>query len=951
MLNAGTQIGPYAIVAPIGSGGMGDVYKAEDTRLGRTVALKFLSQELRNDKLALERFEREARAVSSLNHPGVCVLHDIGEFEGHRFLVMELLEGQTLRERIGGRPLPNDVLLDLAIQIADALEAAHSRGIVHRDLKTTNIFVTSRGQAKILDFGLAKQSAGRGVGTFASATASSDVTSDHLLTSPGATLGTVSYMSPEQARGEELDARSDLFSFGCILYEMATGVTPFTGATTAVIFDMILNRMPTAPSELNPNLPPKLEEIIGKAIEKDRDLRYQTAAEMRGDLKRLKRDTDSSRIAPAATTSQRIASVPAGAAQSSSGGFSRTPSAQIPAASPGQIAEAHAEEHSLFWRIFRDPRWYWRRLAIALLIFAALVARESWKHYHSPQVQSSFQQMTISQLTTTGNVGPAAISPDGKWLAYVVNEKQESLWIRQMATSSAIQVVPPSDTIYDDGSLVFSPDGSYLYFVVHPGILKQVPSVGGSPQTILSDVHSPISFSPDAKQFTFVRNSGKDGASSLMIASADGSNVRSLATVHDPQAFTSFDTGSSPSWSPDGNRIAVGLVPQGMFSTAIVETVLVSNGQQTPLGSTEWGGLRQLDWLPDGSGIITEGTPVDNSSGNNSQIWEIEYPNGDKRRITNDLNYYVDASITADASKLVTIQGVFHSSLWLMPGEVSKLATADPHEISQDSGSAQGFLGASWTPAGDILSAYYNSGQIALDKIAPATGESTVLNMNLGTSLGPSTCGSSGNFVFMTKHGLMLADADGGNLKQLTSNAQDVSPACAPDGKTVFFNRVADKQTRLWRIGTDGQNAAKFADKSYILPAVSPDGKHIAVLDFEDFQKLMLIVLDATTGAVQSSFAFHGNSFSVNVGEARIAWTPDGRAVVYIVDDPVSSTSNLWEQPVGAAGSNADPPRQITKFSSPYVKIWSLAWSLNGKQLLLARGRTSSDALMLIHFH
>lgn len=950
MLTAGTRIGPYAIVAPIGSGGMGDVYKAEDTRLGRTVALKFLSQELRNDKLSLERFEREARAVSALNHPGVCVLHDIGEFEGQHFLVMELLEGQTLRERIGGRPLPNDILLDLAIQIADALEAAHSRGIVHRDLKTTNIFVTSRGHAKILDFGLAKQSAGR-VGTFASGTASSDVTSDHLLTSPGATLGTVSYMSPEQARGEELDARSDLFSFGCILYEMATGVTPFTGATTAVIFDMILNRMPTAPSELNPNLPPKLEEIIGKAIEKDRDLRYQTAAEMRGDLKRLKRDTDSSRVAPAPATSQRIASAPAGATRSSSSGFSRTSSAQIPAASPPQITEAHAEKHSLLWRIFRDPRWYWARIGVAALCLAFAIAAHYWERAHSPQTSSSFQQMTISQLTTTGNVGPVAISPDGKWLAYVVNEKQESLWIRQMATGSSVQVIPPSDAIYDDGSLVFSPDGSYLYFVVHPGTLKQVPSVGGSPRTILSDVHSPISFSPDAKQFTFVRNSGKDGTSSLMIANADGSNLRSLATVHDPQAFTSFNTGSSPSWSPDGSRIAVGFVPQGMFSTAIVETVLVSSGQQTPLGSTEWGGLRQLDWLPDGSGIITEGTPVDNSSGNNSQIWEIGYPSGDKRKITNDLNYYVDASITADASKLVTIQGVFHSSLWLMPGEVSKLATANPREISEDSGSAQGFLGASWTPTGDIISAYYNSGQIALDKIAPATGESTGLNMNLGASLGPSTCGSSGNFVFMTKHGLMLADADGGNLKQLTSNTQDVSPACSPDGKTVFFNRVADKQTRLWRIGTDGQDAKEFADKGYILPAVSQDGKHIAVLDFEDFQKLTLIVLDATTGAVQSSFPVHGNSFSVNVGEARIAWTPDGRAVVYIVDDPASSTSNLWEQPLGAAGSSPEPPRQVTKFSSPYVKIWSLAWSLNGKQLLLARGRTSSDALMLTHFH
>lgn len=945
----------YRIIEKLGSGGMGEVYKAEDTRLGRTVALKFLSEELRHDKLALERFEREARAVSALNHPGVCILHDIGEYEGQHFLVMELLEGQTLRERIGGRPLPNDLLLDLAIQIADALDAAHSRGIVHRDLKTTNIFITSRGQAKILDFGLAKQSTARGVGTLMSAAASSEVTSDHLLTSPGSTLGTVSYMSPEQARGEELDARSDLFSFGCILYEMATGVTPFTGATTAVIFDMILNRMPTAPSELNPNLPPKLEEIIGKAIEKDRDLRYQTAAEMRGDLKRLKRDTDSARVATAATTSQRVAPAPTSAAQSSSGGFSRASSAKIPAAPPAQVGEAHAEKHSLLWRIFRDPRWYWARIGVAVLFLAFAIGAHYWERSHSPETSSSFQQMTISQLTTTGNVGPAAISPDGKWLAYVVNGKQESLWIRQMATGSAVQVVPPGDNDYGDGSLVFSRDGNYLYFVISPKggtrILEQVPSIGGSPRAILSDVHSAISFSPDEKQFTFVRDSSKNGTSSIMIANADGSNVRALATVQDPAFFGSFDIGASPSWSPDGQRIATAFLQNGMFAGAVPETILVSNGTQTRLGSATWMELRQMAWLPDGSGIITEGVPFGNPSGSNSQIWEIAYPRGEKRRITNDLNYYADASMTADGSKLVTIEGVFHSSLGLMPGEVSKLANAAPREITQDSASAQGFLGASWTPKGDILSAYYNSGQAGLVKVSAATGEATNLNMNLGPSVGPSTCGGSGYFVFMAKQGLMRADMDGGNLQQLTSTGQDVSPACSPDGKTLFFDRVANKQTTLWRIGTDGQNATEVSDKSYILPAVSPDGKHVAVLDYVDSPKLALIVLDAASGAVQSSFQVHGNSFSVNEGETRMTWTPDGRSLVYIVDDPVSGASNLWEQPVGAPGSTPAPPRQITNFSSSHTRIWSFAWSLDGKQLLLARGHTSSDALMLSRFH
>jgi serine/threonine protein kinase len=919
----GRTISHYHIVEELGGGGMGVVYKARDTSLGRFVALKFLPAELAQDEQALERFRREARAASALNHPNICTIYEIGQEAGQEsgqsgprvFIAMEFMDGQTLKQEIAGGPMRVNRLCDIGIQVATALEAAHAKGIVHRDIKPANIFCVTGGQTKVLDFGLAKMLAPEGMEA-AGVSQMPTVSIEKMLSSPGTAVGTVMYMSPQQAMGEELDARTDLFSFGVVLHEMATGQRPFGGTTAAAIFDAILHNAPAKPSQLNGKLPVEFDQIIDKALEKDQKLRYQHAADLRADLQRLQRDSDSGRlVAPQRGTG----------ADGHESAISR--------GSTTSAVVAAAKRHKT-------------RLIAFILVVLAVLAAAGFGIYELVMRSKPvpFADFTISQVTSDGKTVDAAISPDGKYLLSVLEDKgKQGLWLRHLPTNSNTQVMAPGVALY--ANLTFSPDGGYVYFrkTIASGEgfdLYRAPVLGGTPQKVLDDIDSGISFAPAGKRVVFIRyNDPEAGKFLVIIANADGTEMRTLyggPVSADPYVV---------SWSPDWKLIASSV----RYSTGVESEIQYRDAETAKLRDSRQ--FKDVDfddlaWLPDGQGFIATYNRGFSPAGRRTQIGFVPRGKGEVRAVTRDTNVYVSPTLSADGKTLAAVQQRGQQTFYAIPADGLGVNASSETPISPAVAQSKESRSFGWSASGEI---YFDG---ALSRVsADGANRATILNDPDGDISSPDACVSNSYVVFAwTSHGsgggsnngsnIWRINADGSTPTQLTHGGVDVAPKCSFDGRWVYYCDYQNVRIRRVPInGGDSEIVPGTVVPNTTLGApnfsLSRDGKLLAYIYLigAGVVKIGIVELDSGTQAPLRTLV--PDSRSVSPPD----FTPDNRSLVYIIRE--NGVDNLWMQSLeGTSG------RQITNFTSA-DRIVSFSYSPDGKNLGVLRSHVDSDIVLL----
>lgn len=919
----GQQLGKYEIRSKIGEGGMGEVYSAHDAELGRSVAIKLLPSEFTTDPDRKGRFRQEARVVSALNHPNIITIYEIGEDENGSFLATEFVDGRTLREVIKQESMTLPRILRIAEQTANALVAAHAADIVHRDIKPENIMVRRDSIVKVLDFGLAKPNE--------QIIMSGDTTSNRTV--PGTVMGSARYMSPEQARGQDVDGRTDIWSLGVVLYEMLTGSVPFNGDTAADTLAAVIYKEPEPVWQALPNAPPELQRIIRKALQKDREERYQSVKDFALDVKDLLHELEHS------NSGDRSAHT------TSSPNFSENPTIIHRTISGNHVTDRTAVLTSFQAPAASRGRFRFLLIAVPLMAIALMVlggfAFNNWGVAEKPMAAAAFARPQISRINTDGRVMLPAISPDGKYLAYVSGEfGSRSLVVRQIATDSIVTAVQPTNLNLQ--FVTFSPTGDYIYYCQTStdfliNTLYQVPALGGTPKKLIEDVDSAVTFSSDGRQFAFMRHRLEQNEDVIFIANTETLAIEPLISNKEtPYNFF----GMRLAWSPDGRTILAGAGKRqsGFITNTDVVEISVAEKKVTPLNRKEFFFVANVVWFADGSGFVFSGRETQNGP---NQIWRASYPAGEIEQITNDFNDYLELSVSADGRNIATIKGDTVSSVWRY-SPVTKKNT----QLTSESRNLEGMLGIFQRRDGKLLFTR-NEGKESDLWISDGDGKnSRALLAEPGYSASPIAT-PDGRFVIYNlqkdkSSGIWRIDADGKNAVRLTEENPDnvdFNPQVTPDGKLIIFQRKSgdDERFSLMKVPVAGGPVEPFYSAenwSVFQPRISPDGKRLAytTYDVRSFQKRLFIatIEGDKFGKVEREVEFNLIH--------QFMWSPDSKTLS--VSTNRGGAQNIWRQPVDGSA-----PTQITDFKSG--KIMNFAWTNDGKELIIARGNTNNDLILI----